>query len=483
MKDVDVAVVGGGPVGLWVACELRLAGLETVVLERRSTPMAQSRALTMHGRTLELFAMRGVAERFLAEGRPIPTGHYAALDTRLDFSVFDTRYPFMLFLPQSRTEALIEDRARELGVEILRGHEVTGITGRERQDYRLSARHERGEASFHARAVIGADARRSIVRQTASIAFEGHDATLSIMMGDVCLRGLDGPPMRMVSNACGGVTIVPVGRDGATRVIVVDPERIHVPVGEPLTLGELASSARRILGEDIELCDPIWLSRFGDETRLATHYRSGRMFLAGDAAHLHLPAGGQGMNVGLQDAMNLGWKLAAVLNGTAPEALLDTYEKERRPVGAQLARNTEAQGALMTHFDPSHLALRAEMSELLRMPDVNRRLAGVLSGFDLQYPPVGLFTGEAGAGQRLPDRDVILADGTATSLYRLLTPGTWLHLSCEGGVQTTLPGWLPTEAVRFAVTRGTKLEVSGREAHAVLIRPDGYTAGAELARR
>lgn len=476
MKNVDVVVVGGGPVGLWVACELKLAGLAVVVLERRVERMAQSRALTIHGRTLELFAMRGLVERFLAEGRPIPTGHYAALDTRLDFSCFDTRYPFTLFLPQNRTEALIEDHARKLGVEILRGHEVDRITGSTTEGYRLSARHENGDAFFHTRAVVGADARRSIVRQTAGIAFEGHDATLSIMMGDVRLDGLDGPPIRMISNAHGGVTIVPVGSDGTTRVIVVDPQRTNVPMDEPLTLEELASSTRSILGEDVTLHDPSWLSRFGDETRLAARYREGMLFLAGDAAHLHLPAGGQGMNVGLQDAMNLGWKLAAVLNGTAPDMLLDTYEAERRPIGAQLARNTQAQGALMTRFDPANLALRAEVSDLLTMPEVNRRLAGVLSGFDLRYPRYRLFGNAPESGERVADREVTATDGTAASIYGLLSQGNWLHLSCDSSVRITLPEWLPADTVRFVAARDAKPEASDHQAEAMLIRPDGYIA-------
>ncbi|WP_062769610.1 FAD-dependent oxidoreductase [Sphingopyxis terrae] len=481
MKKVDVVVVGGGPVGLWTACELKLAGLDVAVLERRIARTDQSRALTIHGRTVELFAMRGIADRFLAEGKPIPTGHYAALDTRLDFSSFDTQFPFTLFLAQSRTEALIEDHARELGVEFLRGHMVESITGDAAEGYQLSARQECGVSVFGARAVVGADARHSIVRRTAGIAFEGSDATVSIMMGDVRLKGANGPPVRTVSNERGGVTIVPVGPGGVARVIVIDPRRMRIPVGEPLSLEELASSTRQVLGEDVQLSDPTWLSRFGDETRLAARYREGNLFLAGDAAHLHLPAGGQGMNVGLQDAMNLGWKLAAVLNGVAPDALLDSYQKERRPVGAQLARNTLAQGAVMTGFDLAHLALRAEMSELLELPEVNRRLAGVLSGFDLRYLGGDLFGDALGVGERVADRALRFADGTYTSIYRLLSRGKWLHLSCQSGMRMPLPEWLHPQAVDFVSASFAGLEVRDDSVAACLIRPDGYNAGHTIA--
>ncbi|HXH45394.1 MAG TPA: FAD-dependent oxidoreductase [Bradyrhizobium sp.] len=477
MAVYDVVVVGGGPVGLWTACELKLAGLKVAVLERRAQRTEQSRALTIHGRTIELFAMRGIAEPFLNEGKPIPTGHFAALDTRLDFSCFDTRFPFTLFLPQSRTETLIEDHARTLGVTILRGRLVESIAGSATEGYRLSARQEHGVSTFHARAVVGADARHSIVRQAAGIAFDGQDNSLSIMMGDVRLNALDGPPVRMVSNERGGVTIAPVTADGVMRVIVVDPRRMHVPTHEPLSLEELASSTRRVLGEDLQMNDPSWLSRFGDETRLAARYRVGNLFVAGDAAHLHLPAGGQGMNVGLQDAMNLGWKLAAVLNGEAPDSLLDTYEAERHPVGAQLARNTQAQGALMTGFDSGHLALRAEMSDLLRTPAVNRQLAGILSGFDLRYPSGDVFQDAPGVGERVADRDLILADGTSASLYALLSPGKWLHLSYEHSTRVALPKWLHPSSVCFVDARHAEPGAPDCHAGAELVRPDGYSAG------
>lgn len=478
MKILDVIVVGGGPVGLWTACELRLAGLEVAVLERRSEPVAQSRALTIHGRTLELFAMRGIADRFLAEGRPIPSGHYGALATRLDFSSFDTRFPFTLFLPQSRTETLIEQHALALGVTILWGHRAETIAGDPQGGYAVAACHEHGMTTFHARAVVGADARRSIVRQSAGITFEGHDSTQSVMMGDVIVEPLEGPPsLRMISSERGGVMMGPLGRGSRMRVIVMDPQRCLVPADTPLSLEELSASAQTVLGMDLRLSDPSWLTRFGNETRVATAYRHGNLFIAGDAAHIHMPAGGQGMNVGLQDAMNLGWKLAAVLKGQAPDALLDTYEAERLPVGLSLTRNTQAQTALMTGFDPAHLALRDEMSGLLTIPAVNRHLAGILSGFDLSYPATGLFESTPGAGERVPDRSLILADGSSANVHGLLASGKWLHLSFEDDAQLMLPRWLNKDAVHFVKADLAQHAAVQPRAAAMLIRPDGYCAG------
>jgi 2-polyprenyl-6-methoxyphenol hydroxylase-like FAD-dependent oxidoreductase len=469
----DVIVVGGGPVGLWAACELRLAGLEVAVLEQRDAPTRLSRALTLHGRTMELFAMRAIADRFLAEGRPISTGHYAALDTLLDLSVFDTRYPFALFLPQSRTEELLESHARDLGVDIRRGYRVEGVSGDTGQGYRVTAHHAAGHDTFTARAIVGADARRSIVRDSAGIAFEGHPSTRSIMMGDVRMAPLDGPPLRRVSNARGGVMIAPVSLDGLMRVIVADPARMDVPLGEPLTLEELSAAANAILDTDLGMRDPVWLTRFGDEMRLAARYRHGNVFVVGDAAHIHAPMGGQGMNVGLQDAMNLGWKLAAVLKGEAPDALLDSYEAERRPVGEQLARNTAGQVALATGFDPAHLALRAEMSDLIAQPEVNRRLAGALTGFDLRYGPGTLL----GGGERVLDRALVLEDGRTTGLHDLLADGRWLHLSPDRQTRRELPAWIAPTAVRFETARPTEGEETQRSA--LLVRPDGYSVTAD----
>ncbi|CAN7500384.1 FAD-dependent oxidoreductase [Paracoccus pantotrophus] len=473
---VDVVVVGAGPVGLWTACELRLAGLEVALLERRAARMEQSRALTIHGRTIELFAMRGVAERFLTEGKPIATGHFASLDTRLDFSGFETRFPFTLFLPQNRTEALLEAHAADLGVEIHRGHHVESIAGDSERGYTVKGTAAHGAFRFDCRAVVGADGRRSVVRAAANIAFEGSDTSHSVMMGDVRIDAREGPPVRAFCNARGGGMLAPIDATGRVRIILIDPERSHVDTREPLSLEELSASARRVLGEDLGMRDPSWLTRFGDETRLAAAYRRGNLFVAGDAAHIHAPAGGQGMNVGLQDAMNLGWKLAAVIKGEAPDALLDSYETERRPVGAQLARNTLAQIAMMTSFDPAHLALRALMSDLLKVGELNRRLAGELSGFDITYAHDALpGSDDPAAGRRSPDSRLVLEDGTETTVHALLKEGKWLSLSFAEGKSARAPAWLPEAAVRRVRCQSSDDLV--RDATSMLVRPDGYIAG------
>jgi 2-polyprenyl-6-methoxyphenol hydroxylase-like FAD-dependent oxidoreductase len=473
---MDVVVVGAGPVGLWTACELRLAGLRVSLVERRPERTEQSRALTIHGRTSELFAMRGLAERFLAEGKPIPTGHFASLDTRLDFSGFETRFPFTLFLRQSRTEALLETQAKDLGVAIHRGHEVESIVEDSEAGYAVTGTAAKGSFRFECRAVVGADARRSIVRETANIAFEGNDTSQSVMMGDVLIDTMEGPPVRAFCTERGGGMIAPLDASGRVRVILIDPERSHVGTREPLFLDELRASARRVLGSDLGMRDPSWLTRFGDETRLAAAYRRGYLFVVGDAAHIHAPAGGQGMNVGLQDAMNLGWKLATVLKGEAPDALLDSYEAERRPVGAQLARNTLAQIAMMTRFEPANLALRALMSDLLKIGELNRHLAGELSGFDIAYPHDALpGVTDPAAGRRAPDSALVLEDGTTTTVHALLHDGKWLALSLSEGASARAPTWLSKKAIRQVRCQASEPPLS--EATSILVRPDGYIAG------
>lgn len=474
--NYDVVVVGAGPVGLWLACELKLAGVDVAVLERRTERTAQSRALTIHGRSLEVFALRGLADRFLRTGKPIPTGHYAALDTRLDFSAFDTRFPYTLFLPQAVTEERLEERATELGVVIVRGVAATKIMD---DGNRVHISTDAGE--FSGSYVVGADGARSIVREHAGISYEGAEARNSLMLADVVLASPPAKPVVSVTNEHGSVMIAPLGDGKHHRIVLVDPQRTHVPRTEPVTLEEVAGPTARIIGKDYQARDPIWLSRFADETRLAGTYRKGRILLAGDAAHIHAPMGGQGMNVGLQDALNLGWKLAAVVKDEAPEKLLDTYDEERRPIGQILYTNTLAQVGLVTRFDPATLALRATLNELLKVPAVNHRLAGELSGFDVAYGDAVRAAGAAGrlaAGVRVPDMELVGKDDVLMSLYSLLVEGRWLHLSFKPGASVSGPEWLRSTSVQSLVADPSD-HAALRGVRALLVRPDGYVAAVD----
>ncbi|MFD5829230.1 FAD-dependent monooxygenase [Lentzea sp. NPDC060358] len=384
---MNVVVVGAGPTGLWLAGEVRLGGAEVVVLEAKEQRDANSKALTVHPRTLEVFDCRGVVEPFLAEGVRIPDGHFGGLPDRMDFAALDTPYPFTLALPQARTEELLEERVRGLGATVLRGCEVTGLTddGVALADGRVIA------ADY----VVGCDGTRSTVRAAAGIDFPGTDATTWGWLGDVVL---DAPPERgfaSVTGAAGGLMVVPL--PGGVHRIVGGDARTNVAEwpGE-LTLDELRATVGEIAGTDFGMRDPRWLSRFGNATRQAAAYRRGRVLLAGDAAHMHFPTGGVGMNVGIQDAHNLGWKLAAVVTGRADEALLDTYHDERHPVGADLLAHTRAQTALITGYSAELRALRTVVSGLIAVaPDMARILAERLSGLDVDY----------GTGRRAPDRD------------------------------------------------------------------------------
>ena len=475
-NEFDVVVVGGGPVGLWLACELALADVKVAVLERRTARVTQIRALGIHGRTLEVFALRGLADRFLSRGRPMPFGHFGALDTRLDFSVFDTRFPFALVLPQPTTEGLLEERALELGVDIRRGHVVETV---EPCADSIVIEGRNGGAPFHlsARYVVGADGARSIVRHAAAIDFTGDPARHTMMLGDVVLDAPPALPMLTMVNEAGSLIILPFGDGVHHRVAVVDASST-VEASEPVSLGGLAAAATRVADTDFRPRDPIWLSCFTDETRLAEHYRKGRILLAGDAAHIHAPMGGQGMNVGIQDAMNLGWKLASVVHGTAPETLLDTYEQERRPVGEALRRNTLAQVALFCAFDPSTLAMRRMFEDILRVPEVNRQLADEISGFGVAYPEP-LFPPDQGwehrrgvSGRRLPDIDLVLKDGSGTTLYRLLEDGFWVRLQLTPDAETLSDTSVIT-AVNVAYSGNDGLLANFAS---VLVRPDGYLA-------
>ncbi|MGI5336516.1 monooxygenase [Streptomyces sp. CA-181903] len=479
--NTDVMVVGAGPTGLMLACELASAGVRTRILERRTEPQRDSRALSLHPRSVELMDQRGLLDRFLPLGRTVPGWHFAGLRTRLDFGALDSRHGYTLFLAQARTEAILEERAHELGVEVSRGYEVLGV----RQDgdgVEVEARVPGGGTeTVRGLYAVGCDGGRSVVRQAAGIGFPGTDETLTGVLGDFAV--VDPQPGALDVARARGVLVAPL-EGGLTRFVCLDPERIRVPAREPVTLEEFRASLIRITGSDCGVAEPRWLSRFGNATRLAERYRSGRILLAGDAAHIHFPAAGQGLNTGLQDAVNLGWKLAAAVNGWAPPGLLDSYDGERRPVGRSVTENTEVQTllaelTLIAQYRRPAAALRELLDHLLGMTEVNRWLADRISALGTRYPPT-----TPGAdplvGRRMPDVGLTAAGSRATRVYELLAQDSrFVLLALAGG-----------RAVREAVDAGwgsrvTAVTVDTHDEHAdldgvteVLVRPDGHVAWA-----
>jgi len=374
-----VVVVGAGPVGLWTAAELALGGVPTVILERAVERSPHSKALGVQPRTLEVLAMRGLAQRLVDEGRQIPTWHFGMLTNRLDYQTLDTPFPYMLAVPQVRTERVLEERAVELGVQIRRGHTVTGLD-QDDDGVLLHVTGPDGDYTLATQYVVGADGVGSVVRTAAGIAFPGTDTTAYHYLGEVRVTET---PLVSVQNEHGAFISVRLP-DGRYRFAGTDAHD-NSDRG-PLTMDALRTSVRRVAGTDFGMHDPGWLSRFGNATRLAEHYRKGRVLLAGDAAHRHVPAGGVGLNVGVQDAMNLGWRLAAVVRGDADPSLLDGYHEERHAVGEELIEHTMAQAALISATTPETMALRSLLNTMLvDVPELALTLAQKLSALDVAY--------------------------------------------------------------------------------------------------
>ncbi len=383
-SDHQVVIAGAGPVGLWLAHELALAGVSVLVLEREERRSPHSKALGIQPRTVEVLAMRNRHRDTLAAGRPLPNWHFGMLESRVDFSSLPTPFPFLLAQPQTVTEELLERYATELGAVVRRGHEVISLV---QDDSSVTVRVGGPDGAYEVSApyVVGADGARSTVRREAGIDFPGSGTSAYGFLGEVVLDNPPRNPGFAALSEAGRLLVVPLP-DGRFRVTGYDPADQRHDV--PMTLDGLRDASLRIAGTDFGMRSPSWLSRFGNATRLAAAYRSRRVLLAGDAAHIHWPAGGVGLNVGLQDAMNLGWKLAAVLQGRAAAELLDTYHAERHPVGAELAEHTKAQGALISGLTPEVTALRGLLNEAIASePAFARLLAGKLSGLDTVYRP------------------------------------------------------------------------------------------------
>jgi 3-(3-hydroxy-phenyl)propionate hydroxylase len=459
-----VVIAGGGPTGLMLAGELALAGVDVAIVERRaSQDLVGQRAGGLHSRTIEVLDQRGIADRFLSQGQAAQIAGFAWI--RLDISDFPTRYPYGLALWQNHIERILAGWAGELGVPVYRGREVTGFA---QDDAGVDVELSDGR-SLRAAYLVGCDGGRSLIRKAAGLGFPGWDPTTSSLIAEVEMTQ---EPEWGIRRDDKGVQSLSRMEDGKrVRVLVSEQHAGHA--GEP-TLHDLSQAITAVWGTDYGVHSPASISRFTDMTRQAASYRDRRVLLAGDAAHVHYPVGGQGLGTGVQDAVNLGWKLAQVVSGTSPDSLLDTYHAERHPVAARVLRNTMAQTALL-RSDERTEALRGTMSELLSMDEPRKRIAAMMSGLDIHYD---LGAGHPLLGRRMPDLAVVAAGGPLRvfSLLHGARP-VLLSLGEPGGFDIT--PWADRVRLIDATYDGAwELPVLGAVTApaAVLIRPDGHVA-------
>jgi 3-(3-hydroxy-phenyl)propionate hydroxylase len=461
---VAVVIAGGGPTGMMLASELTLAGVSVVVVERRvSRELESSRAGGLYARTIEVLDQRGIAERFLTEGRTMQVQGFAYIP--LDISDFPTRHNYGLALWQSHFERILAGWIDELGVPVLHGHEVLGFT---QDDDGVDVELSDG-TTLRAAYLVGCDGGRSTVRKAAGIDFAGFDPSISFMIAEVDMT--DEPQVGLRREG-GGIGPVDHEQGGNPYRVVLKESRLDHTT-EP-TLDDLRQALAAAYGTDYGAHDPSWISRFTDASRQATSYRVGRVLLAGDAAHIHSPHGGQGLNTGVQDAVNLGWKLAQVVNGSSPDTLLDTYHAERHPVAARVLQNTMAQVA-MTTPDDRHDALRATLAELLALDEPRRHVAAMLTGLDIHYD---LGDGHPLLGRRMPDLDLDTADGP-TRVANLLHDARPVLLNLGRPGRFDIAPWQDRVRVVDATHDGAcELPLLGRVEvpTGVLIRPDGHVA-------
>jgi len=463
MAEHAVVVAGGGPTGLMLAGELALAGVDVAIVERRTgQDLTGSRSGGLHSRTIEVFDQRGLADRFLSEGQVAQVAGFAWI--RLDISDFPTRHPYGLGLRQAHIERILAGWVGELGVPIHRGREVTGFT---QDDTGVDVELADGQ-SLRTQYLVGCDGGRSVVRKAAGIEFPGWDPTTSCLIAQVELAR---EPEWGLRRDAAGVHALSRLEPGPVGVLVTERHLGHT--GEP-TLRDLSEALIAVYGTDYGVHSPTSISRFTDMTRQAASYRSRWVLLAGDAAHVHFPVGGQGLQIGVQDAVNLGWKLAQVVTETSPQSLLDTYHAERHPVAARVLRNTMAQTALL-RSDERIEALRDIMSELLTMDEPRKLLAAMMSGLDIHYD---LGEGHPLLGRRMPDLDLVTGGGTVRAFTLLHDArGVLLNLGTPWGFDIS-PWAKRVLAIDAKYAGDWELPVLGQVTApaAVLIRPDGYAA-------
>lgn len=464
MSGHAVVIAGGGPTGLMLAAELALAGIDVAIVERRvNQDVVGVRALGLHTRSIEVLDQRRVADRFVSQGKTYPVVHFG--EAALDISDFPTRHNYVLGLWQQHTERILAQWVGELGVPFYREREVAGfLQDAAGIDVALSD----GEV-LRAEYLVGCDGGRSAVRKAAGIEFAGWDATTSWLIAEI--ETTQTPPWGFRYDTIGRHAIAPMEDGTCARVVLTERQ---LGGDNAPTLRDVSEALIAVYGTDFGAHRSNWISRFSDMARQAAAYRNKRVLLAGDAAHVHPPLGGQGLNMGMQDAVNLGWKLAQVIKRTAPESLLDSYHAERHPVAARTLRNTLAQVALLRQDERSK-ALREITSELFRTDEARRRLVGMISALDVHYD---FGEGHPLLGRRMPDLDLDTIEGPVR-VFHLLHEARAVLLNLDGTEAFDVAPWADRVRRGDACYAGTwALPVIGAvpAPSAVLIRPDGHVA-------
>lgn len=461
-----VLIAGAGPTGLMLAAELALAGVDVAIVERRADQaLAGSRAGGLHARTIEVLDQRGIADRFLAQGKAMQVAGFAF--NTLDISDFPTRHNYGLALWQEAIERILADWVEELAVPIYRQREVTGFA---QDDTGVDLSMSDGP-SLRAQYLVGCDGGRSLVRKQAGIDFPGWEASVSYLIAEVEMAEEPELGIRRGDRGINGLGRMEDGK--RVRAVLIESD---VHTGHEPTLDALRDALIAVYGTDYGVHNVTFLSRFTDATRQAASYRAGRVLLAGDAAHVHSPAGGQGLNMGVQDAVNLGWKLAQVVRGRSPESLLDSYQAERHPIAARVLRTTMAQTAA-NRGDERMQALRETLTDLFSMDEPRRRYAGLMSGLDIRYD---LGAGHPLLGRRMPDLDLVTESGPRR-VFTLLHQArpVLLNLGEPGALDIAWSAWADrVQRVDARYAGAWELPVLGVVAApaAVLVRPDGHVA-------